>query len=308
MRKEDWIKHDKRSRNDGKMRWFMKRTGQEGYGTFWSTVETLTYQRDLSLPLAGPEFEGVADDLFLTPERYKEIIQVAIQAGLFQTDGTRFWQDRLKRDEGYRRVEGEASKASMSAGGRVGGVLSGMKRRGATDEEIQAVRKGIEGGASTLEGLNLDKTRVDKTRVDKKENTDPEGSPSPDEQPIEVRPHVFLTEQQVQTLQKKMNLLELNYWLDTLTNAAQQNPKKWKKQYSRHDLVVLNWRKRALEDGKVWNPQQKLYLRKSWSGGRRTVAENGEQAATFLKETYGGETDSNASGDSSASVSGTNAE
>lgn len=141
MRKQLWIKHDLRSRNDGKMLWFLKRTGQEGYGTFWSTIEVLDYQNDNTLPLSGPEFEGTAESFFLTPERYKTIINFAIDAGLFVSDGTRFWQERLKRDSVEASTKlAEASRANSATkvlAGRIGGLSKSARKLGLKGEEIQ---------------------------------------------------------------------------------------------------------------------------------------------------------------------------
>lgn len=170
MRAEMWIKHDMRSRTDGKMRWFLKRTGLEGYGAFWATIEVLHYQNNNELPLSGPEFEGIADDLILDPKHYLEILELGVEAGLFSRNESHLWQPRMKRDEGCRRVLQEASKASMSAGGRVGGIISGLKRRGANPEEIQKVIEGYRSQASSLEALEGVEHRIEENRIDINKN------------------------------------------------------------------------------------------------------------------------------------------
>jgi hypothetical protein len=85
----------------------------------------------------------------------------------------------------------------------------------------------------------------------KKESLPPDG--------VEVRKHVFLTESQKISILKKISQAELDYWLDQLTEYAQQNPIKWKKNYKNHLLVIRKWRRMRMEDGKVWDSKTKLY-------------------------------------------------
>lgn len=86
----------------------------------------------------------------------------------------------------------------------------------------------------------------------KKKGWPPEGT--------ERRKLVYLTDEQMAVILKKISADELNYWLDQLTEAAQQAPEKWKKKYKDHLLVIRAWRRRRLEDGKVWDPTKKIYF------------------------------------------------
>lgn len=139
MRDELWMKHDARSREDGKMRWFLKRTHMEGYGFFWGIIEKLHYQNDHTIPLTGPEFEGIADDLFLTPERLFELCSLAHEAGLFKIENGVLWQKRLSEEQA-KRTEAQAKwTGSMQALGRRGGQASAAKRREAQIEQSSQV-------------------------------------------------------------------------------------------------------------------------------------------------------------------------
>lgn len=129
MRDELWIKHDARSRQDGKMAWFLKRTGQEGYGVFWSTIEILHYQNDHSIPLSGAEFDGLAEDLKLTPEKYLSILWAAKEAGLFKVEEGRLWQDRLKQEQAKRSKTKQNISELRREAGRKGGQASGNTRK-----------------------------------------------------------------------------------------------------------------------------------------------------------------------------------
>lgn len=183
MRQEAWIKHDVQSRSDGKMVWFMGRTGCEGYGAFWGTVEVLKYQRDHTIPLTGPEFEGIAEQLMLTPERYREILDVAVLARLFESDGESLWQHRLLVDEA------ERSKTKQEAG-RLGGVRSGEARRrrgGATNEaenlastnpeQSQTDSEANEAEPLSNEATKLDRLdKIDEKRIDNNILSEPAGS------------------------------------------------------------------------------------------------------------------------------------
>lgn len=75
----------------------------------------------------------------------------------------------------------------------------------------------------------------------------------------EVRPHVFLSTDQIAKLRLTFSERELQYWFDELTSAAQQNVKAWKKKYSNHSLLIHNWRKRRLESGRVWDESKAGY-------------------------------------------------
>lgn len=156
MRDEVWFKHDARSRLDPKMSAFIRDAGAEGYGFFWAVIEVLHYQREHSIELET-ELYGICGAIGMTIERANELVVMAQKRHLFRVQDGVLWQERMKRDQGSRRVGFEASKASMSDGGRLGGIISGLKRRGAKSEEIQTVIEGYRRGASRVEGSNLDK-------------------------------------------------------------------------------------------------------------------------------------------------------
>jgi hypothetical protein len=225
-----WIKHDMRSRTDGKMRWFIKRAGLEGYGAFWATIEVLHYQNNNELPLSGPEFEGIADDLTLDSKHYLEILELGVEAGLFSRNESHLWQPKLKRDEASRSLLREASKASLSAGGRLGGIVSGLKRRGANPEEIQSVIKAYRSQASSLEAYPSLEPRGEENRIDKKEERRGEGLgavgcgdvPPPtanhhqqvSDPKKEVRPGIWLSVGDRWELVKEFGLESFNFYLD----------------------------------------------------------------------------------------------
>lgn len=74
--------------------------------------------------------------------------------------------------------------------------------------------------------------------------------------------HVQLTAQDLEKLIKVCALggeREAHYWIQTFDLAFAQHPDKFRRKYSDHLATIRNWRKRALEEGKVWDPVRGLY-------------------------------------------------
>lgn len=259
MRDEVWCKHDTRSRFDPKMSLFLDKHGMIGYGVFWSLIEILHYQNDHEID-ENIELEGIASQLRVTFEHLKTLTEDLIKIGLFQRSEGRIFQARLKQDQAKRSTASSASSASKSASGKIGGIISGAKRRGASTEEIQLLRSTIEAPASSNEATKLEEKRIDKKRIDKNIDTHTPVSASVSEPLQEIRPHIFLTQTQIDSLKSKMSDRELDYWLDQVTSEAQQNPKAFAKRYKNHALVIQKWRTMRLESGKIWDETQVLYV------------------------------------------------
>ena len=86
---------------------------------------------------------------------------------------------------------------------------------------------------------------------------------------IAFRPQVTMTQEEYSQLLSELGQQQLNYWLDELASSAQIKPTAWKK-YKCHFRVLLNWRKRKLEDGFVWDESICGYRRPSKFGTNNT--------------------------------------
>ena len=70
----------------------------------------------------------------------------------------------------------------------------------------------------------------------------------------ERAPHVFLHDSDFEKLKNKLKSeKEIKYWLGVVSSYACQNPAAFAKKYKDHYRLILNWRVRKMEEGKVWN-------------------------------------------------------
>lgn len=80
----------------------------------------------------------------------------------------------------------------------------------------------------------------------------------------EYAPNVLLSDAEYERLMNEFEPGEVDYWLRELSEAAGTTPSsigRWKKKYDDHNLVIRAWRRRRLEEGKIWNVEQKLYMK-----------------------------------------------
>jgi len=167
-RDELWLKHDARSRMDPKMAFFLKTEGMLGYGVFWALIETLHYQNEHEIELSI-ELSGLADQYHIDEMALTKIVDRLIECRLFKREGNIIYQPRMKREQAYRSLSKGASIASMSGGGRLGGIISGMKRRGASALEIQEFRRVEQARLEGSKGSNQRDKRDERDKKDKKD-------------------------------------------------------------------------------------------------------------------------------------------
>ena len=94
-----------------------------------------------------------------------------------------------------------------------------------------------------------------------------------EDEPVEVAKHIFLSPKQTASLLSKLSQREYEYWLNELSTAFEAKPK-YRKEYKNHASVMTQWRKRRLEEGKVWNEDRGLYVwpnRSSNNGSGRPI-------------------------------------
>lgn len=160
MRDEIWFKHDARSRFDPKMSRLLKIMGMQGYGIFWAVIEVLHYQNDHQIH--PEEMEGVADQLNIEIEVFRNFIDAAVASRLLKLENGVLFQEKLKRSQANRSSAASLQKMTMSEIGRLGGLASAQKRFPAkysrdpnTWKQHQSEPKAKQSKA------NLDKKRID---------------------------------------------------------------------------------------------------------------------------------------------------
>lgn len=109
----------------------------------------------------------------------------------------------------------------------------------------------------------------------------------------ERAPCVFLTDSDFEKLQNKLKSeKEIKYWLGVVSTYACQNPVGFKKKYKDHYRLILNWRVRKMEEGKVWNeaaghyaPPSKMPVNPQQQ--QRSLVPNAEETKKLLQSMGG---------------------
>lgn len=141
-----------------------------------------------------------------------------------------------------------------------------FSRRMVRDEEIRQKRviAGSMGGNPILVKQNSSKKEAKPEHVPEDENAnvneDESISKKKTVEKLLIGKYTKITSEEHQKFLSTWGADETAYWLATFDLAYEQNPAKFCKQYSNHAAAIRNWRKRALEDGKVWDKTRKLYL------------------------------------------------
>lgn len=118
MKDSQYITHDIGARNDPKLVDLQMAMGGLGLGIWWCLVEML-WEQDGYLPL---NFRSLAYSLKWA--KAKDVERVVTEFGLFENDGTRFWnRSALERINHKRRIS-----EARAVAGREGGISSSLSR------------------------------------------------------------------------------------------------------------------------------------------------------------------------------------
>lgn len=110
-----YFSHDCNARNDEKILMLRAEHGWEGYGLFWALVEMMFESKETCLH--HNKIRGIAVSYNIDITLLQNVINTAINEGLFVSDGERFWSESLrKRKQAFheqRQKKSEAGKKGM---------------------------------------------------------------------------------------------------------------------------------------------------------------------------------------------------
>jgi len=138
-----YFSHDQNARNDEKILMLRAEHGWEGYGLYWGLIEMMFDREDSSL--AHNKLRGHATGLTVDPETLEAVVNTAIEVGLFESDGDRFWSNSLCERKG--RMEEERQKRVE------GGKKRQAQRREANQEDSSSYAEGeLEDSSRSAQG------------------------------------------------------------------------------------------------------------------------------------------------------------
>jgi hypothetical protein len=109
-----YFPHDSNARNDEKCMYIIGKYGMAGYGLYWIFVECMHEQADGKLTCALLDGFAVRFNTDIT--LLKQFYSDAISTGLFVTDGTKYWSERVLRNK----LEFEEKRSKKSIAGQKG--------------------------------------------------------------------------------------------------------------------------------------------------------------------------------------------
>jgi hypothetical protein len=120
MKEAYYFPHDYEPTSDPKIQALLGEHGAVGYGIYWRVVEMLHSDQEHKLPHKKYIYLAIAKQMLTSVEQVETIINFAIQdCELLQSDGVRFWSNRVIRNFEKRadisKKRSEAGKASANA-------------------------------------------------------------------------------------------------------------------------------------------------------------------------------------------------
>lgn len=113
-----YFPHDYSARNDIKILKLRARRGAQGYGVYWMLIEALHELKDPKI--SRDDLDALAPSFNVPYEELTNIVNDAINVGLFQEDGEFFYSQRIYE---HLKIRENVSKARAEAGRR-GGLKS----------------------------------------------------------------------------------------------------------------------------------------------------------------------------------------
>lgn len=155
-----FFSHDMNSRHDPKVKAMRGIYGQQGYGWFWTIVEMMAESDGYELNMVDEYvYDAYSMEMQTTPEVAEKFIQECIKRfKLFDTDGTVFWSETLRRRMSYRDSVREAkSRAGKASAAKRRTDVEHMLDEEATDvEHVSNIRStDVEHVLNTIEQTKL---------------------------------------------------------------------------------------------------------------------------------------------------------
>ena len=119
-----YFSHDSNARNDEKILMLRAEHGWEGYGIYWALIELMFESTETSLKHG--KTKGIAAGHNIDITLLESVINTCITEGLFESDGTCYWSESLRR---RKQVLLELKDKKSKAGKK------GMAKRWASDDE-----------------------------------------------------------------------------------------------------------------------------------------------------------------------------
>ncbi len=215
-----YFSHDSNARNDEKVLMLRVKHGWEGYGIYWALIEMMFESTDTRLP--HEKIEGIALGNNIEIALLKQIIDTAIEEGLFKSDGKYFWSESLRRrKKKFHELRERRSAAGVKgAEKRWGEGKSMAKPKQSHSTAIAKNSKGKESKGNKIKGNEI------KEDIPDKKSYGEDGA-------------VKLTEHEYNKLGERLGNKRGDY-IDRLNNYIHQSPEKAEK-YVSHYHTILNW-------------------------------------------------------------------
>lgn len=111
-----YFPHDSNARNDEKCMYIISKYGLQGYGLYWMFVESMHEQADGKLTCML--LDGLAIRFNVDITVLKQFYSDAISIKLFNSDGEKYWSDRVLRNkkefDKKRKLKSKAGKKGMA--------------------------------------------------------------------------------------------------------------------------------------------------------------------------------------------------
>lgn len=104
--------HDANARNDVRMLTLRAKFGVEGYGVYFMLLEILRESTDYRIPSAL--LEGISINLCVSHDQFKEIVDTAIEVGLFAEENQYFYSPAMLRRMSVYDAKRDALKANAN--------------------------------------------------------------------------------------------------------------------------------------------------------------------------------------------------
>lgn len=146
-----WFKHDNNARNDEKILELRANYGAEAYGIFWMIVETMA--EDENGYINRGAMGGLSLGYGVPKARLKEIIDCAIELGLFHENEGKVFSNRMLRHKKDRKSYSEYGRNGAEK--RWGGHREAIANPIADKKREEEKRKEIRGKGFSEDGLSV---------------------------------------------------------------------------------------------------------------------------------------------------------
>lgn len=272
MKRENWIKWSLDSRLDLPIARLLAEYGIEGYGLYLILVEALCRQDDYKIRVDDDMFIQTYTKLYKTflsdTKSYKTFL---LDVGLLKSDENYIWSDYVMHEMTHRKQRADEISAKRKSAISRRWIQTDTNAIQTDTKPIQTDTNGYkrESKSKSREDINKRTSYVivddhnvqgENTKTEDIEKPKRVRKPKKEEPPkTEVAEHIFLTEEQIQKLSAKMTPKEYRYWINNASAYASQNPRAFRQKYRNHFMMILQWRVRRIEDGRIWDEAKASY-------------------------------------------------